>query len=161
MAASESSPGTQVCFIGLALLVLSAVGLAQGPSPALVVKQNDKYQEMILKKLDIDVRIHGFLAETTSTMTFHNPHDRILEGDMYFPLPQGATVNGYALDLVALKDMPGDAVTMTTQRIAVYGDEGVEHAIKTLGFEFDSIGRADLNAWAIADYDGGQGFRNS
>jgi len=83
----------------IAVFMFSTVGFAQEPSPALLVKQDDTYQEMVLKKLDVDVRIHGFLAETTSTMTFHNPHNRVLEGDMYFPLPQGATVNGYALDI--------------------------------------------------------------
>jgi hypothetical protein len=29
----------------------------------------------------------------------------------------------------------------------------VEHALKTLGFEFESVGTSDLNAGAIADYD--------
>ena len=32
-------------------------------------------------------------------MTFANPTDRVMEGDLYFPLPQGSTVSGYALDI--------------------------------------------------------------
>ncbi|MFT5130603.1 MAG: Ca-activated chloride channel family protein [Rhodothermales bacterium] len=72
---------------------------AQEAPPALLVKQGDAHEEMRLSSLQVDVRIYGFLAETTSTMTFANPHDRVLEGDMYFPLPEGATVNGYALDI--------------------------------------------------------------
>jgi hypothetical protein len=32
-------------------------------------------------------------------MTFTNSHNRVLEGELYFPLPQGATVSGYALDI--------------------------------------------------------------
>ena len=67
----------------LAVLALHTAPLrARERSPALVVKQGENYEEMVLAKLDVDVRIHGFLAETTSTMTFHNPHDRVLEGDI-------------------------------------------------------------------------------
>jgi hypothetical protein len=61
--------------------------------------------------------------------------------------------NQYALDVLALKHSPDGAVPMHQQRIAVYGDEGVEHSLKTLGFEFDSVGGGDLNAGVIADYD--------
>ena len=32
-------------------------------------------------------------------MTFHNPNRRILEGDLVFPLPDGAAVSAYALDI--------------------------------------------------------------
>jgi hypothetical protein len=62
--------------------------------------------------------------------------------------------NQYALDVLALKKPPpGDLVPMHQQRIAVYGDEGVEHSLGTLGFGFDSVGSSDLNAGAISDYD--------
>ncbi|MCX7935118.1 MAG: VIT and VWA domain-containing protein, partial [Planctomycetota bacterium] len=33
------------------------------------------------------------------TMVFANPNPRPLAGDLYFPLPEGATVSGYALDV--------------------------------------------------------------
>lgn len=39
------------------------------------------------------------LAETTQTMRFFNPNQRILEGNLTFPLPDNATVSGYALDV--------------------------------------------------------------
>jgi len=32
-------------------------------------------------------------------MTFANPHERALAGDLYFPLPEGTTISGYALDI--------------------------------------------------------------
>ena len=53
----------------------------------------------------------------------------ILPGD---PALANELINGYALDLVALRQMPGDVVPMAEQKIAVYGDEGVRHALKTL-----------------------------
>ena len=45
------------------------------------------------------MRIFGSVAETTTTMTFTNPTARAMEGDLYFPLPEGATISGYALDI--------------------------------------------------------------
>jgi len=54
---------------------------------------------MVLTNLAIDVVINGFIAETKMTMTFFNPHDRILEGDLSFPIPEGSFVSGYALDI--------------------------------------------------------------
>jgi hypothetical protein len=41
---------------------------------------------------------------------------------------------------------------MYQQDIAVYGDEGVAHCLKTLGLEFDSVGVSDLNAGIISGY---------
>lgn len=39
------------------------------------------------------------LAETTITVTFFNPSKRAIEGEFSMPLPPGATVSGYALDV--------------------------------------------------------------
>ena len=69
--------------------------------PALLVKISaEKPSEpLVIARADVDVVIAGFLAETTTTLTFRNPHDRALEGELVFPLPEGATVSGYALDV--------------------------------------------------------------
>jgi tetratricopeptide (TPR) repeat protein len=86
----------------LSLVVFSALAsglLAQTVPPALMVEENGKSRPLGLAKLDVLVRIHGYVAETTTTMTFSNPHPRVLEGDLYFPLPEGATISGYALDV--------------------------------------------------------------
>jgi hypothetical protein len=61
--------------------------------------------------------------------------------------------NQYALDVFALSDIPENAVMMKTQNIAVYGDEGVSHCLKTLGFTFDEVSTSDLNAGGISGYD--------
>jgi hypothetical protein len=60
--------------------------------------------------------------------------------------------NQYALDVYALKSPPENAVMMEEQRIAVYGDEGVSHALHRLGFDYDEVSSSDLNAGAIVDY---------
>ncbi len=44
-------------------------------------------------------------------------------------------------------------IALAPQRLAVYGDEGLSHALKTLGFNFDEVSRSDLNAGAITAYD--------
>ena len=72
---------------------------AQGTAPTLVSTDNGKSEPLYLARLAVDVRIFGVVAETRMTMAFRNPHDRQLAGDLYFPLPEGATVSGYALDI--------------------------------------------------------------
>mgnify|MGYP000611991595 CR=1 FL=1 len=52
-----------------------------------------------LSDLEIQVNVSGLLAETTQTMRFYNPNDRVLEGNLTFPLPDNAVVCGYALDV--------------------------------------------------------------
>jgi hypothetical protein len=43
---------------------------------------------------------------------------------------------------------------MIEQRIALFGgDEGVRHALETLGFEYNSVSSNDLNGGAISEYD--------
>lgn len=56
-------------------------------------------QAIEIESLDVNVVIHGLMAETTQTVVFHNPNNRVLEGDLEFPLPDGATVSGFALDI--------------------------------------------------------------
>jgi hypothetical protein len=52
-----------------------------------------------LKILKIEINVTGNIANTSMEMTFHNSNSRILEGTLTFPLPQGITVSGYALDI--------------------------------------------------------------
>ncbi len=81
--------------------LLLALGLAfslhaQMPS----MKTGDKDPGSVyLQKLAVDVKIAGTLATTTWTMTFKNKTQRILEGELTFPLPAGISVSRYALDI--------------------------------------------------------------
>jgi hypothetical protein len=74
----------------------------------------------------------------------------IVPGD---PALANELANQYGLDVFALKELPGGAVPMYQQRIAVYGDEGVNHALGMLGFDYDEVGTGDLNGGALAAYD--------
>jgi len=84
----------------LATVFLAVPALAQRrPPPALMVKVEDKSEPLKLSEVDVEVQILGHMAETRMTMTFFNPNSRRLAGDLYFPLPEGSTVSGYALDV--------------------------------------------------------------
>lgn len=51
-----------------------------------------------LRSVDIDTIVMGGLAQTTVEMVFFNPNARPLEGDLDFPLRDGQSVTGFALD---------------------------------------------------------------
>jgi len=51
-----------------------------------------------LQSLTISTDVSGSIAKTTLTMAFYNPNARQLEGNLHFPLLEGAEVIGFALD---------------------------------------------------------------
>jgi tetratricopeptide (TPR) repeat protein len=67
--------------------------------PVLVIAGDSAAGGLDLTRLSVTARIRGLAAETTVLMTFLNPHDRVLEGELVFPLPEGAVVCGYGLDV--------------------------------------------------------------
>ena len=67
--------------------------------PMLVAEWGSSSEPLQLRTAAVDIRIIGHLAETRTTLTFYNPRPRPLAGDFYFPLPEGATLSGYALDV--------------------------------------------------------------
>ncbi|AZB29099.1 VIT domain-containing protein [Chryseobacterium balustinum] len=76
--------------------LLFSVAIAQIPT---LEVENQKKHPVILQEAKIDTKILGNLATTTATYTFYNPSNRILEGKLTFPLPEGVSVSGYALDI--------------------------------------------------------------
>ncbi len=90
--------------VGIIILIIFLIAFkgyssAQTSPPVLVSQDEEKKEEMILTKLAVGVRITSSVAETEMVMSFYNPHDRQLSGDLYFPLPEGAFISGYALDV--------------------------------------------------------------
>jgi len=102
----------------LLLVAFSSKLSAQEVPPALMIKApgESKSSPLYLSKVDVRARIFGFIAETRMTMTFRNDHDRVLEGSLYFPLPEGSTVSGYALDIDG-KMVEGVVVTKEKARV--------------------------------------------
>lgn len=54
---------------------------------------------MTVQEVKVEIRVQGHLATTTMEMAFYNPNNRVLEGELIFPLGVGQTVAGYALEV--------------------------------------------------------------
>jgi len=61
--------------------------------------------------------------------------------------------NQHALDVFAISGPPANAVVMEKQRIAVYADEYTRYALDVLGFDYDAVGRNEVNAGVVENYD--------
>lgn len=62
--------------------------------------QNDSvYKALRLGELHIRVQVLGHMAHTEMELLFTNDSDQVLEGELYFPLGEGQTVSGFAMDV--------------------------------------------------------------
>jgi hypothetical protein len=97
----------RIFFYTVVEVIYLFLALAPAPSaprlpPVLAAREDEEDTNtmcLAISKVDVAVQISGCLAETRMTMVFQNDGDQNLEGDLYFPLPEGATVSGYALDV--------------------------------------------------------------
>ncbi|HEY0011640.1 MAG TPA: VIT domain-containing protein [Allosphingosinicella sp.] len=82
---------------------LTAAPNTGGPSLTARVQGIDTAEttgrKLRIETLDIQVRVHGTIAETVVTARFANPGNQILEGDFTLAMPAGSVVTGYALDV--------------------------------------------------------------
>ena len=69
------------------------------PPPSIVLPPQTQAKPIQTTAVDIQAEIAGFLARTSVTLTLHNPNSQTLEGELLVPLPAGATIAGYALDV--------------------------------------------------------------
>ena len=69
------------------------------PPPILHVTLRDNEKPMEIASYAVDARVNGLFATVSTTLSFRNPNGRVLEGELEFPLPEGASVCGYALDV--------------------------------------------------------------
>ncbi|MEO9484381.1 MAG: VIT domain-containing protein [Ekhidna sp.] len=81
----------------LPILVLFASIDLQAQETLLAVK--DKEAEVELHSVKIDVEIIGSIAITNTELTFYNPNDRVLEGELNFPLTDNQQVFRFAMDV--------------------------------------------------------------
>ncbi len=63
----------------------------------LSVQNDTAHIELI--SVDIDIQVIGIVASTVTKLTFYNPNDRILEGELNFPLAEGQNVHRFAMDI--------------------------------------------------------------
>ncbi len=70
------------------------------PIPPITIEPVENIDKPIeLTSMHIDSEILGHLAQTTITMSFYNPNQRIIAADFIFPIPAYSVINGYALDV--------------------------------------------------------------
>ena len=70
------------------------------PPPIMIIDQGAKEPVRLgVQRVDVQARIIGRIAETRMTLAFANSDGRARAGDLYLPLPRGATISGYALDI--------------------------------------------------------------
>ncbi len=64
-----------------------------------VIKIQNDTATIVLETVDVSVQIVGNIATTVTEMTFYNPNDRVLEGELNFPLAENQSVFRFALDI--------------------------------------------------------------
>lgn len=85
-------------FTGLALLIaLVSGGTAQAQTVR--VKTDPGESPVTIEKMIVKASVKGLHAQVETEFVFHNPNRRAMEGELEFPLPDGASVNGYAIDV--------------------------------------------------------------
>ena len=115
-----------IAFLNFAFAQNPATGdlfrIAPSLSPAGQENQNGA-PVLSLNSLSVDVKVVGNLAVTTFDMSFFNSLDRVLEGELIFPLAEGQSVSRFAMDVngklregVCIEKAKGQAVFETTIR---------------------------------------------
>ncbi len=69
------------------------------PAPTLRVNTHQNEKPMTIDTYGVDAQVNGLFATVRTLIVFGNPNDRVLEGELEFSLPDGASVCGYALDI--------------------------------------------------------------
>ncbi|MGN0853060.1 MAG: VIT domain-containing protein [Kiritimatiellia bacterium] len=69
------------------------------PAPIRPVDLRPDEQPLILREYSVAARVSGVFATVQTVLVVGNPNRRALEGALDFPLPAGASVCGYALDV--------------------------------------------------------------
>jgi Ca-activated chloride channel homolog len=88
------------------------------PLPPPVLKLPSNESPARLARMEVRVTVSGLESEIVTTLTFSNPNGRQLAGDLEFPLPDGAAVAGYALDIGG-RMVDGVGVTKEKARVVL------------------------------------------
>jgi hypothetical protein len=81
-------------------LILTIASQSPAQAPRMVVRQDDGSSKLLrVEQADVAVRFLGDIAETVLDLRFRNDGERAVEGEFVLPLPEGATVSGYSLEV--------------------------------------------------------------
>ena len=87
-----------ICLALFCSLSASALALSVRPVPPWLRLSDTAAQPVRLAAMKVEAQVVGHLAKTTVELTFRNPNNRILEGELQFPLLDGQQVTAFALD---------------------------------------------------------------
>jgi Ca-activated chloride channel family protein len=73
--------------------------IAPAPQPPRLAIVGAADLPVTLRSVRIDAEIAGSVALTEVELVFHNPNRRVLEGELQFPLLDGQTITGFAMDV--------------------------------------------------------------
>ncbi|MCW1924537.1 VIT domain-containing protein [Luteolibacter arcticus] len=79
------------------LLWLGAALVLHAQGPRMTVAGTQTILE--IEKAEVDIRVVGGVARTEMELVFRNDTKRMVEGEFTLPLPEGATVSSYALEV--------------------------------------------------------------
>jgi hypothetical protein len=81
-------------------VLLTFHGLSPAQVPRMSVRGNDGSVKLLqVEQAAVSVQVLGDVAETVLDLNFRNDGDRAVEGEFVLPLPEGATVSSYALEV--------------------------------------------------------------
>ncbi|MBS0660450.1 MAG: DUF2135 domain-containing protein [Verrucomicrobia bacterium] len=110
--------------VGIA--TVSAQSRSAARPPTLWIAPEKDLAPIQLTVADVRVQVRGHLAATTIELTFFNPNARVLEGELVFPLGEGQTVSGYALEV---EGRMRQAVSVPKEKARVVFEEIVRRGI--------------------------------
>jgi tetratricopeptide (TPR) repeat protein len=87
-----------VTLLGITMFAGAAMQLVQIPVASRLMVSGAR-QPIQLQQVDVKAEVLGSIAHTRIEMVFYNPNTRVLEGQLQFPLLDGQTVTGFALDI--------------------------------------------------------------
>ena len=89
--------------LAVAQAVVSPDGRAlprpEPPTPWIEVPLENTDKPCTVDALDVDAKVDGLHARVSTTITIRNPNARPISAPLVFPLPDGAAVCGYALEI--------------------------------------------------------------
>ena len=84
---------------GYLVLFFGLMSCAFAGIPSLSVVKDGRRQDVEVEKVNVEVHVEGGFAKTSVTMDFFNATNLNQEGEFVLPLPDGATVSDYALEV--------------------------------------------------------------
>lgn len=82
-----------------ALIYFLLSGIALADLPRMTIEHGEKRQDLRVDEVEVTVRVEGDFVETRMSLNFYNETLLNQEGEFRLPLPEGASVNHYALEV--------------------------------------------------------------